>query len=218
MKIIKKFKSFSISETDYSGMKFSGDTKMVYRTFFAVPIRESSYGYMDFELTPISTSMPDMDDSLAARKDDWISSPGFGKIFIATFFSQLKYVSSIPSRDVDSGETIDDIVNDVKRMGETISFYPIESDSEDEYNFSLIEEMVIKASANFEDVALSILGCKEYIQKEFISELAKTDFKPECTPKTMSIIRKQVPELFDLIRGKSGDGAITVSDLGELGF
>jgi hypothetical protein len=218
MKIIKKFKSFSISETDYSGMKFSGDTKMVYRTFFAVPVRAYSYGYMEFELTPISTSMPDMDDSLAARTDDWISSPGFGKIFIATFFSQLKYVSSIPSRDVDSGETVEDIVNDVKKIGETISFYPIESDPEDEYNFSLIEEMVNKASTNFEDVALSVIGCKEYIQKEFISELAKTNFNPEYTPKTASIIRKQSPELFDLLRIKSGGGASIISDLGEFGF
>jgi hypothetical protein len=218
MKIIKNFKSFSVSEMDYSEMKFSGDSKMVYRTFFAVPVREHSYGYMDFELTPISTSIPDMDESLDGNRDNWISSPGFGKIFIATFYSQLKYVSSIPSRDVDSGETIDDIVKEVEKTGQTISFYPIESDPEDEYGFSLIEEMINRASTNFEDVALSILGCKEYIQKQFISELVKTDFNPQCSPKTMSIIRKEVPELFDLIRSKSGDGAITLSDLGELGF
>jgi hypothetical protein len=218
MKIIKNFKSFSISEADYSEMKISGDTKMVYRTFFVVPVRNDAYGYMEFELSPISTSMPDMEDSLYARRDDWIFSPGFGKIFIATFFSQLKYVSSIPPRDVDHEESIDDIVSDVKRIGETVSFYPIESDPEDEYGFILIEEMVRRTSVNLEEVLISVLGCKEHIQKKFTAELAKADFKLECTPQTISIIRKQVPELFDLMVSKFGEDIITLSDLGEFGF
>jgi hypothetical protein len=56
MKLIKNFKDFSILE--------SGNTEMAYRTFFLVPIGTSeNYCYMDFELTPISTSMPDMEES-----------------------------------------------------------------------------------------------------------------------------------------------------------
>jgi len=56
MKLIKNFKDFSILE--------SGNTEMEYRTFFLVPIgTHENYCYMDFELTPISTSMPDMEES-----------------------------------------------------------------------------------------------------------------------------------------------------------
>jgi len=56
MKIIKSFKSFSIAESENS--------EIGYRTFFLVPIgTRENYCKMDFELTPISTSMPDVEES-----------------------------------------------------------------------------------------------------------------------------------------------------------
>ena len=144
-----------------------------------------------------------------------------------TFLLPLDKKAVISERSVDDNETIEDIISDIK-TGPTgiVSLYHLKNlnkddggyDYEDEYDFDLIGSMVSCASINFEDVALSIVGCSKYIQKDFISELAKTDFNHECKPQTMSIIRKQVPELFDLMISKFGDEVITLSDLGEFGF
>ena len=251
MKIIKNFKNFSILE--------SGKTEMAYRTFFLVPLgTNENYCYMDFELTPISTSMPEMSDSVPGQcwidqfdddcdhyekdtaewedcKDaekntgEWNTehSTVYGKIFIVTFLLPLDVKIEIWERSVDDKETIEDVIAELKNnKKEIVSLYHLKNlnkdgggyDYEDEYDFDLIGSMVSCASINFEDVALSIVGCSKYIQKDFISELAKTDFKPQCTPKTMSTIRKQAPELFDLMISKFGDGVITLSDLGEFGF
>ena len=157
MKLIKKFKDFSILE--------SGNNEMAYRTFFLVPIgTHESYCYMDFELTPISTSMPDMEESKPGEcwvdhfdddcshyeegtaewedcKDaekntgNWITegSVGYGQIFIVTVFLPLDAEIKIYERSVSDDETIDDIIAILKNVEKGIvSLYHLKNpDKED---------------------------------------------------------------------------------------
>ncbi len=165
MKIIKSFKSFSITESENS--------EIGYRTFFLVPVgADDEYCYMDFELTPISTSMPDMDESKpgdcwSSNFDDncddyeegtaewedckdreenngeWITegSVGYGKIFIVTFLLPLDKKVVISERSVDDNETIEDIISDIK-TGPTgiVSLYHLKNSDKDDGGYDHEDE------------------------------------------------------------------------------
>ena len=167
MKLIKKFKDFSILE--------SGNNEMEYRTFFLVPIgTRENYCYMDFELTPISTSMsmPDMEESKPGEcwvdhfdddcshyeegtaewedcKDaekntgDWITegSVGYGKIFIVTFFVGFFTIKEIWERSVDDKETIEDIITELmNQRKEIVSLYHLKNPNKDDGGYDHEDE------------------------------------------------------------------------------
>jgi hypothetical protein len=251
MKLIKKFKDFSILESESS--------EMGYRTFFLVPVgTERNYCYMGFELTPISTSMPEMAGSEPGEcwidhfDDDcddyeegtaeweeckdrenntgvWITenSVGYGKIFVVTFFLPMNQDIEVSERGVSDDETIEDIIAELKNNEKGIaSLYHLKNpdkedggyDYEDEYDFDLIGAMVEEAKSNFRDVTISLIGASGSIKNDFIERFGEIDFSINISNEDMRIIRKHLPEIFQILRNKNSDIADTSADLGALGF
>lgn len=231
MKLIKKFKDFSILESESS--------EMGYRTFFLVPVgTESNYCYMEFELTPITTSMPEMAGSEPGEcrsehfDDDsgvWITenSVGYGKIFVVTFFLPMNQDIEVHERSASNDETIEDIIAELKNHEKGIvSLYHLKNpdkedggyDYEDEYDFDLIGAMVEEAKSNFRDVAISLIGTSDSIKNDFIEALGESDVNINTSFVDLSIIRKNIPGVFNIIMDRIKDTSDAGADLGELGF
>lgn len=165
MKLIKKFKNFSILESDNS--------EIGYRTFFLVPVgTERNYCYMGFELTPISTSMPEMtgsepgecwidhfdddcddyEEGTAEWEDckdrenntgDWITenSVGYGKIFVVTFFLPMNQDIKVQERSVSDDETIEDIIAELKNDEKGIvSLYHLKNPDKEDGGYDYEDE------------------------------------------------------------------------------
>lgn len=237
MKIIKNFKSFSTSESTAQEIT---NWDRSYKTFFAVPKGSRAYGRMEFELTPISTDMPNMDGSEPIEFENHNSIPiicdseAYGEIFIATFYTYPGYKCEIDVRDTDDTdapeedeeyedyptETIEYVVKDVRKETEgMVAFYHLKNE-EDEYNFDLVDSMLKSTETDPLEVVTSLLGCKDYIKDDFMEKL-KTSNIPlnlDVDHSLLAKIRKKFPEFFKIINDRTGDGAETSADLGELGF
>ena len=237
MKILKNFKSFSISE---STSRDIANWEMTYKTFFAVPKGSVAYGRMEFELTPISMDMPDMDGSEPIEFENHNSIPiicdseAYGEIFIATFYTHPGYKCEIDVRDTDDTdapeedeeygdyptETIEYVVKDVRKNTDNlVAFYHLKNE-EDEYNFDLTDSMLKSMETDPLEVAKSLLGCKDYIRDDFMEKLNTSDISISLNVSHSSLtnLRKKFPEIFKIINDRTGDGAETSADLGELGF